>query len=185
MKSRALIFVMLLGIIAVAAGWIYESRLRPGIETGGLIVPDNIDYFLTNLNYRAVNASGELDYEFTSRRLEHYPRGDVSLIEVPAVSIYRASDHWRIDAMQGELQGRGSLLWLRQQVVMQKTGVDPLQILTESIRFEPERDLVSSETAVLMRSKQARIEAETAVFDLAAGVYQLTSTRAIYYHDDS
>ena len=185
MKSRALIFVLVLGIIAVAAGWIYESQLRSRIETVELIVPDNIDYFLTNLNYRAVNASGNLDYEFSSRRLEHYPRNDVSMIEIPALNIYRDSNHWRVNALQGELQHAGNLLWLREQVIMQKTGGDPFEILTESIRFEPGRDLVSSEKDVLMRSKQARIEAQAAVFDLAANVYTFTATRAVYYHGEN
>jgi len=185
MKSRALIFVLVLGFIAVAVGWVYESQLRSRIETPALIIPDNIDYFLTNLNYRAIGASGDLDYEFSSRRLEHYPRNDISLIEVPALKIYTAADHWRVNALQGELQHQANLLWLRQQVIMQKTGADPLEILTESIRFEPDRDLVSSDRAVLMRSKQATIEAQAAVFDLAARVYRLTTTRAVYFHGDS
>lgn len=185
MKSRALIFILVLGIIAVAAGWVYESQLRSRIETAELIIPDNIDYFLTNLNYRAVDASGDLDYEFSSRRLEHYPRNDVSLIEVPALTIYRDSSHWQVNARQGELQHEGNLLWLREQVIMQKTGNDPLEILTESIRFEPDRDLVSSDSNVLMRSKQATIEAQAAVFDLAANVYKLSRTRAVYYYGDN
>ena len=185
MKSRALIFILVLGIIAVAVGWVYESQLRPRIEPAELIIPDNIDYFLTNLNYRAINATGALDHQFSSPRLEHYPRDNISLIEVPALEIYRASDHWRVNALQGELQHQGNLIWLREQVIMQKTGADPIEILTESIRFEPARDLVSSDMAVLIRSKQARIEAQAAVFDLAARVYRLTRTRAVYYRGDS
>lgn len=185
MKSRALIFVVVIGIIAIAVGWVYESRLRPDSETAELIIPDNIDYFLTNLDYRAVGANGKIDYEFNSRRLEHHPLDDVSLIETPVLNIYRADDHWKVNALKGELQHQQNRLWLREQVVVQKTGADPFEMLTESISFEPERDLVSSETAVIMRSKQAKIEAETAEFDLAGKIYRLTRTRAIYYHDDS
>ena len=185
MKSRILIFVLVLGIVAIAIGWVYESRLAPRAETADLQIPDNIDYFLTNLNYRAVNESGQLDYEFSSPRLEHYTLEDVSLIETPLLSIYRATDRWRVNAQRGELQQRGNLLWLRQQVVMQKLGADPFELQTESMRFEPDKDLVSSETDVLMLSKQARIEAEGAVFDLAAGIYRLNKTRAVYYHGNS
>lgn len=185
MKSRALIFVIVLGIVAVAAGWIYESRLRPSIDTTELVIPDNIDYFLTNLNYRSVDANGKLDFEFSSRRLEHYPRNDVSMIEVPALNIYRESDNWKVDALKGELQHQGNRLWLREQVIMQKTGGEAFEIMTESLRFEPEQDLVSSEAAVLMRSRQAKIEADSAVFNLADKVYRFTRTRTIYYHDDS
>lgn len=185
MKSRALIFVIVLGAVAIAAGWIYESRWRASIETTELVIPDNIDYFLTELNYRAVDASGQLDYEFSSRRLEHHPRDDVSRIEVPSLNIYRQSDNWKVKALKGELQHQDNRLWLREQVVMQKTGADSFELLTESIRFEPEQDLVSSDTAVTMRSKQATIEADTAVFDLAGKIYRLSNTRAVYFHDDS
>jgi LPS export ABC transporter protein LptC len=185
MKSRILIFVLVLGFIAIAVGWVYESRLGSRVKVEELEIPDNIDYFLTDLNYRAVNESGQLDYEFSSPRLEHRPLNDVSLIEVPALNIYRSANHWQVNAQQGELQHRDNLLWLRQQVVMQKNGTDPFELLTESIRFEPDKNLVSSETDVLMRSKQARIEAKAAVFDLAAGIYRLRKTRAVYYRGDS
>ena len=185
MKSRILIFVLVLGIVAIAIGWVYESRLAPREETAELQIPDNIDYFLTNLNYRAVNESGELDYEFSSPRLEHHTLDDISLIETPLLNIYRAADQWQVNAQRGELQPRENLLWLHQQVVMQKFGADPFELQAESIRFEPDKDLVSSETSVLMRSKQARIEAEAAVFDLAAGIYRLNKTRAVYYRGNS
>ncbi|MDH3387061.1 MAG: LPS export ABC transporter periplasmic protein LptC [Gammaproteobacteria bacterium] len=185
MKSRLLIFVIMLVFGAVAVGWVYESSLRSKIETAGLVVPDNIDYFLTDLNYRAMSDSGSLDFEFSSNRLEHYPRGDVSLIETPSLKIYRETDHWELNAQQGEFKHRQNLLRLQQQVVMQKLGANPIQLLTEGIRFEPDRDLVSSEASVLMLSKQFKIEAERAIFDLAEKVYHLTNTRAIYYHGDS
>ena len=185
MKSRLLIFVIILVFGAVAVGWIYESRLRSKIETVGLVVPDNIDYFLSDLNYRAMTDSGNIDYEFSSNRLEHYPRGDVSLIEAPSLQIYREAERWELDAQQGEFRHQQNLLRLQQQVVMQKLGANPLQLLTEGIRFEPDLDLVSSEASVVMLSKQFKIEAERAIFDLAKKVYRLTNARSIYYHGDS
>ena len=184
MKSRILIFVIVLGVGAVAVGWIYESRLRSKIKIAELIIPDNIDYFLTDLNYRAMNDSGNLDYEFSSLRLEHYPRNDVSLIETPLLQIYREPDRWQVKALQAEFLHQENLLRLTQQVVMRKTGTEPVEMLTESIRFEPDKDLVSSEASVLLLSKQTRIEADRAVFDLAGKVYRLTNARTIYYHGD-
>jgi len=184
MIPRLLIFVLILGLMAVAAGWIYESRLRSKVETVALEIPDNIDYFLTNLDYRAVNASGELDYEFSSPRLEHRPLNDVSLIETPALDIYRDSDRWRVDALQGELQHAQNLLWLRRQVIMQKSGLRPFEIRTESIQFDSGRDLMRSESSILMQSPQARIEAASAVFDLAEKVYRLRQARAVYYVEE-
>ncbi len=184
MKSRIFVLVIMLGIVAVASGWIYESRLRPAVEKVELIIPDNIDYFLTNLRYRAMNVDGELDYEFQSRRLEHYPKTDISNIEVPSLQIYRSTDQWQLDAVNGEFLHQDNLLRLRQQVVIQKQGDHPLQMYTESIRFEPDHDLVSTESSVLMRSKQTQIEAERAVFDLARKIYRFSKARATYYLAD-
>jgi LPS export ABC transporter protein LptC len=185
MKLRLLVLVIVLGIGAIAVGWVYESRLHTEDEKADLVIPNNIDYFLTNLHYRAMNIEGTLDYEFNSLRLEHYPGTDVSNIEMPSVQIYRENDQWSVDALDGELLHRENLLRLRNQVVIQKLGDDPFQLYTESIRFEPDLDLVTSEASVLMRSKQAQIEAERAVFDLAGQIYRFSKTHSVYYHDDS
>ena len=185
MKLRLLVLVIILGICAIALGWVYESRLRPEDEKTDLNIPSNIDYFLTNLHYRAMNIEGTLDYEFNSPRLEHYPGADVSNIEQPSVQIYRETDHWLVDALDGELLHGENILRLRNQVVIQKRGDNPFQMYTESIRFEPDRDLVSSEAKVLIRNKQGQIEAEQAVFDLAGQIYRFSKTHSIFYHDDS
>ena len=184
MKSRLYIAVLVVGLCAIAAGWIYESRLRPQVAKAELVIPDNIDYFLTYLNYRAMDEAGELDYEFASPRLEHRRQTDVSHIELPSLQIYRKGERWQVDSGQGEFQHRENLLRLRDRVVMLKHGEDPLRLFADSIRFEPNRDLVTSESPVRLESRQARIEAEQAVLDLAGQVYSLRGARAVY-HDDN
>lgn len=185
MKPRLLILVIILGIAAIALGWVYESRLRPQDEKAELIIPNNIDYFLTNLRYRVMNTEGALDFEFNSPRLEHYPGTDVSNIDVPSIQIYREADHWLVDALNGEFLHQDNVLRLRNQVVIQKQGDNPFQMYTEGIRFEPDLNLVTSEAKVLMRNKQARIEAEQAIFDLAGKIYRFNKTYSVYSHGDS
>ena len=185
MKTRIAIFMLVLGLGAVAVGWVYESRLRERVAPRELVIPDNIDYFLTNFNYRAMNTEGSLDYSFDSPRLEHYPRNDVSRIETPSLQIFRDADLWQVDALNGEIEHRANLLRLRNQVVLQKSGPEALQMLTESLRFEPERDLVTSDTRVLMLGQDSRIEADGAVFDLAGKIYRFGKTRAVYRNADS
>jgi lipopolysaccharide export system protein LptC len=184
MKSRLFIFVIIFGFVAIAVGWVYETSLRPGEKKADLAFPDDIDYFLTNLRYRALKADGKLDFQFITPRLEHYPHNDVSSIEVPSMLVYNDIDPWQIDALTGEYQHGNNLLQLKQQVVMQKQGPSPMQIYTESISFEPDRDLVSTDSEILMVSPQARIRAERAEFDLAGKVYRFSKARAIYHHVD-
>lgn len=185
MKLRILVLVFVLGIGAIAAGWINETRLRPITERADLMIPDNIDYYLTNLRYRSMNSDGNVDYEFNSPRLEHYPRTDVSTIEIPSLKIFRDRDHWQVDANTGEFEHQLNVLHLRESVVMQRQGDNPLRINAESISFEPDRDLVVSDSTISMLSDQAMIEAEGAVFDLGGKVYRFNNTRATYHDGDS
>jgi lipopolysaccharide export system protein LptC len=179
MKIRLLVVIAVVGVGAVVIGWIYESRLRPPVEAQELEVPDNIDYFLANLNYRAIDEDGRLEYEFRSPRLEHYPRDDVSRIELPSVDIYGNDGDWRVDALEGELRHADNLLRLSREVVMQRSGDNPLRVLSERVRFEPDQDLLSSESSIVMLSQQGRIEAERGEFDLADRVYRFSNSRTI------
>ena len=185
MKSRLMFFVVIFGLGAIAIGWIYESRLRPRVQQVELIVPDNIDYFLTNMSFSAFDANGRPDYEFVSRRLEHYPRDDTSRIENPSLQIFRDNERWQVDSETGEFLHRQNLLWLRNQVVMRKLGEQPISLYSEAMRFEPDRDLVASDTPVVMQSKSSRIEAEQAVFDLDGQVFRFTGARALYDDEQS
>jgi LPS export ABC transporter protein LptC len=183
MKSRLLIFVIIFGIGALALGWVYESSLRPQEEKVKLVIPDDIDYFLTNVNYRTLDANGELDFQLLSPRLEHYPHNDVSNIEMPSMQIYTGPDPWQIDAITGKFLHAKNILRLREEVVMQKQGTQPMQVYTESIRFELNRDLVTADSDILMISQQARIEAKHAVFDLANKIYKFRKTRSVYHRE--
>jgi len=185
MKSRPLIFVVLFGFVAIAIGWVYESSLRPEQKQADLVFPDDIDYFLTDMHYRALNADGALDFEFLTPRLEHYPHNDVSSLETPSMQIHDPSSPWQIDAMTGEYRHASNLLQLSEQVVMRKEGPSPMQVYTESISFEPDRDLVSTDVEILMISPQAQIHASRAEFDLARKIYRFDRTRAVYGQDDN
>jgi LPS export ABC transporter protein LptC len=185
MKFRIYILVAVLGVSAIIAGWIYESRLRPVGEKAELAIPDNIDYFLTNMNYRAMTETGEPDFAFQSPRLEHYPVTDVSQIEVPSMQIYRAPAPWLVDARSGEFRHRENLLRLSNQVVMRREGEQPIQVHAERMRFELDTDLITSESDIVIESEESYIEAEHAVFDLANGVYSLRNAKTIYYNEKS
>lgn len=184
MKSRVLVFIVLLGIAAVLIGWLYESSLRERIERAELIVPDDIDYFFAGLHFRAMNEEGRLDYAFRSPRLEHRPLTDTSDIERPALEIHRDGDRWQVDANRGEYFHRENRLDLEQRVVLRRHGARPLRLESDRARFEPDLDRVTVAGSVLLVTGKAEIRADTAEFDLAAGVYRLDNTRAVYRDGD-
>lgn len=180
MKPRSLVIVLALGCIAIVVGWIYESRVREETVTETLEIPDNIDYFLTGLRFRSMNTEGRPDFEFTSRRLEHRRKTDVSHIEAPTVQVFRATANWQIDSRRAAYEHRDNLLRLEQDVVLQKGGIRPLRLTTERLVFEPDRDRISTDSNVVLLSGDSRIEAEGAVFDLEGEVYSLERARGVY-----
>ena len=98
MKIRLLAFVVILGCGAIAIGWVYERSLREPAQKTALVIPDDIDYFLTNMTYRALNSAGTLNFCLQTPRLEHYPHNDVSSLEVPSMRIETDTDPWLVDS---------------------------------------------------------------------------------------
>ncbi|MEM7565245.1 MAG: LPS export ABC transporter periplasmic protein LptC [Pseudomonadota bacterium] len=180
MKLRMLFAVIGFGLAAVIAGWLYETRFKSSIALDNLVIPDNIDYFLTGFTVRVTNQQGNPDYQISSPRLEHRPKTDISHIELPTMQIFRRAELWQIESGIGQLQHRDNRLQLQHNVILQKEGNNPLQLKTSEMLFEPDRDLVTMDTRVTLLSRHGTIVAETAVFDLSRKIYALEKARAVY-----
>ena len=185
MKSRLFIFVVILGFGAIAVGWVYERSLRTPEERAELSFPRGIDYFMTNMNYRLLKADGRLDFQFHTPRLEHYPHNDTSRLEQPAIRIETDTVPWLIDSRAGEYRHADNLLHLTREVVMQRHGKAPIQVFSESVRIEPARELVISDSEITLVNPQTRLVADQAEFDLAAQVYRFKRARTVYTHEES
>jgi LPS export ABC transporter protein LptC len=178
-----LIFIAVLGAIAV--GWVYESRSKDTLVQPELEIPTDIDFFLSSMDYRAFNKSGNLDYQLQSPYLEHFIKDDISRIETPLIHVYRDSGDWQIKAARGNILHRQEWLQLDKNVVMQRLGANAMQVRSESMLFKPDQDLIASQGRVTIESSSAKISGDNAVFDLRNNVYSLKNTRGIYFHADT
>ena len=185
MKARLFIFIAIFGCGAVAVGWVYERSLRAPEERAEIAIPQDIDYFMTNMTYRALDANGKLDYEFYTPRLEHYPHDDVSRLQLPRFRIETETVPWLVDSKLGEYRHAANLLHLTRQVVMQRHGEAPMQVFGDSVLFEPERELLTADSEITMLDARGRLVADQAEFDLARQVYRFTRARTVYRHEDS
>ncbi len=185
MRPSIIVVVIIAGLIAIAAGWIYQSRSKSLATRPALDIPSDIDYFMTNLNYRVIDETGILDYQFQSPYLEHYTQEDISRIEAPTVLIYETINNWRVEAVIGEMYHRSNTMKLSENVIMQKMGKDPMLVRSKTILFEPDRDLVVADQGLVIESANTRITADEAVFDLNNQVYRLKNTRTVYYDENN
>ncbi len=183
MRFSVLVFIFIAVVGAIAVGWIYESRSKTTTVRPELEIPTDIDYFLAELKYRIFNQAGSLDYQLRSPYLEHFARDDISRVKQPVVDVYRPGGDWRLKASRGEIFHQKNRLQLNDNVVMQKFGPRPMQVRSQSMLFEPDRNRLSSEETVVIESGNARISGNNAVFDLQNEIYLLKNTRSVYYHD--
>jgi len=184
MRPLTIIMVFITVLGAIAVGWVYESRSKNNLARPELEIPTDIDFFLSQLNYRVFNSSGDLDYQLQSPYLEHFIKNDISRIEQPIIQVYRDSGNWQVEALQGAILHRQEWVQLDNNVVMKKMGAESIRVRSDSIIFKPEQDQVSSKTTVIIESNGARITGDQAIFDLRNEIYSLKNTRAIYYHAD-
>lgn len=181
MKLTTVLLVLFAGIAAIAAGWIYQSKVVTGDAEDELEIPLNIDYYLSGVRYRSLTKAGRLDYELRSPYLEHYKLEDISRLNSPALNIYRNGDHWQARSRMAELQHQDEILKLIDDVVLQRTGDEPIKMTTNLLSFDANNDKVVSKNGVLIVSDNSRINADSAVFDLDQNIYSLSRASAVYY----
>ncbi len=185
MKPLTLIAIVIAVLAAIAVGWVYESNSKKALVRAELEIPTDIDFFLSQMDYRVFDKSGNLDYRLQSPYLEHFIRDDISRIQKPMIRVFRDTAEWRLEAGSGEILHQQEWLQFDDRVVLKKLGENAIQIRSESMLFKPHQDLLSIESSVIIESDGAKISGDNAVFDLGNEVYSLKNTKAIYYHADS
>ena len=181
-----ILLVIAAGLLAIVIGWFYQAQLKEReVPIAELEIPDNIDYYFTDMTYRAMKNSGEPDYVFTSPRLEHQVRGDTSHIETPEVTIFGNDNRWQVVAEQGQLFHQTEVLQLQNQVVMKKQGNDPMRLESELAVFEAKDEMVRFPQEVLITFAEARISAASASFDIKNNVFRFQKTRTVYQDETS
>jgi LPS export ABC transporter protein LptC len=184
MRHYYIIIVVIVVIIgAIAAGWISESRSKLATTRPELEIPTHIDYFLAEVKYKIFDNAGTLDYQVYSPYMEHFPLNDISRIKFPIINVYRENGDWNVKARNGELMHQQNILQLSDKVVVKRLGANAMRISSESMLFEPSRDLITSETNVVIESDNSRITGDMAVFDLHNQVYSMKNIKAIYNHE--
>ncbi len=182
MKPLTLIAIVIVVLGAVAVGWVYESSSKKALVRAELEIPTDIDFFLSQMNYRVFNKSGNLDYQMRSPYLEHVIRDDISHIQQPKIRVFREGGEWHLEAASGDILHQQEWLQLEDNVILQKLGADSIQVRSETMLFKPDQNLLVIETDVIIESGSAKINGNKAIFNLDNEVYSLKNTKAIYYH---
>jgi LPS export ABC transporter protein LptC len=183
-RPLTIIALVIAILCAVAVGWVYQASSKNIAVKPEMEIPTDIDFFLSQMKFRVFNKTGSLDYQLKSRYLEHFIKGDISHIQQPKIRVYRDLQ-WHAKAHTATLFHQQNSLQLNDNVVIDRLGARPLQIRSEHLLFEPDRDLISGKEGIEIESENAITTATEAVFDLHNKVHSLKNTKTIFHHENS
>ncbi len=190
MRPWQLLTVIIAVAGAVSLGWFFEPRPAELLPRSPLQVPDDIDYYLANFSFRALDENGLPHYELQSPYLEHYIREDVSQIQQPYI-IYQGDPHrWRASAEQGSLMHQQEMLQLTRQVDLTRISEEqPLQLTTEVMILETRKDLIEMPEALTLVTDTMSLQADNGSLDMNKNYYQFNRVKATHHkregHDAS
>ena len=180
MKSLHVLILILGVVMAIVVGWFLDTR-EVISKTSPLEVPDNIDYYLTGVKFKAFDQDGNPQYELRSPYLEHFIREDRSDLNQPDIEYYTENQRWQILARQGSLHHPTEIIKLSDQVTMQRFDEnDPIHLEAELIEFNPKQDLVRIPQNLILKTDELYLQAESAVLDMLNKRHQLHRVQASY-----
>ena len=178
-RSRRLLIYGLLAIAALVVGRFVQTPspviLKPKQE-----VPDNIDFYLAGVDYRAMNEQGRLGYRLQTPLLEHYRREDVSRVRQPRIEYRLPQQRWRLQAEQGELRHREDRLLLERGVRLQRDGDRPMRLDTEQLQLYSVARIATLPLPLVLQTPRLRLEADSARLQLDNGRYRFDGVRAVH-----
>jgi LPS export ABC transporter protein LptC len=167
-------------MVAVGVGWFIDNQ--PELDSENTLqVPDNIDYYLARINYRAYDAQGQTSYHLKSPYLEHYIREDRSQFTQPDLHYYKDATPWHITAEKGSLQHQTELFRLQEAVKMRRIDeLAPLLLASELLEFDPSRDTITIPQYLTIDTDELELRADSAVMDMKNKRHQFDRVKAIY-----
>lgn len=185
MRAWHLLVIATLIIGALSTGWFFDTQSTLMIESP-LEVPDNIDYYLSGVRYRAMTTEGAIRYELDSPYLEHYIQEDISVIQQPFIDYRGTPQRWTLSANKGVLQHQSEVFELHQQVKLARIDdIDPLQLATERMILTTQDDLVVIPQEVVLSSRRLQLQANSATLDVTNNHYRFNGVKATYHDQRS
>ncbi len=157
----------LLGIIATLGilAWVSKSDnlLEVPIFQGDKS-PTDSDFMMDNFISRQYNASGDLHYELSAKRLTHYPHNKTALLESPLVNFYNdQASPWIAKSHSGLLREEDASLILNGQVSISQDPLpldsQPWLIESEALTLYPRENIILTAYPVSIASGHQYISA--------------------------
>ncbi len=187
MKSNYILAIILFISIALVLGWFYDKKI-PESSKNSLQVPDNIDYYLSNLKYRSMNPQGSTHYLLNSPYLEHYIQQDISHLKQPKMQFFGDKSDWSIQAEIGRLNHQEENFELEQQVKLTKSSQQSMLLTTHLMILKAQQNLIEIPQHMNVSGDNVELQAASAILNIDQNKFQFKRVKATYQpesHDGS
>ncbi|MCF7981442.1 MAG: LPS export ABC transporter periplasmic protein LptC [Pseudomonadales bacterium] len=158
-----LTFITLLSIISILVAIAFNHQQKPTQGTAQISGPQNAepDFYLLNAKSVEFDQSGKLRYRFNAQQLDHFPKGDYTLVKTPDITLFHNDGTpWYINARQGRITaGNESIKLWDQVVIIRDSQEEPMKMETRTLTIIPKQDIAKTEQDVVITNRAGRIDA--------------------------
>ena len=184
-KLHYLTALLLIILLAIASGWVFESIEKSPILTKEKLRHDP-DYFLKNFTATTMDNKGKPAYQIKAQHLEHYPDDDSMKLQHPLFSFYKNNiKTWTAQANEALIIQDNEKIHLTGQVILSQVSPDknsaPMVLTAEQLTVEPEKNLAHTKTKIKLQKGDNTIQATGMRADMNKNRIEfLSKTRSHY-----
>jgi LPS export ABC transporter protein LptC len=173
--------VIISGIaIAAIVGWLFDFKKAP-LPQQLLQAPDNIDYYMKQVNYRAFDSRGLLQYHLRTPYLEHFIREDASHLQTPDLEYFADKEQWHARSNTAVLVHADEVLTFRQNVDLRRVqGAQPLELQSEVLILRSREEQMEIPVAMTLKQPGLHLQAQDALLDMKLKRHRFNGVKAVY-----
>lgn len=163
-KLHYLTALLLIILLAIVSGWIFESIENSPIRTKEKLRHDP-DYFLENFTATTMDKTGKPSYKIEAQHLEHYPDDNSMKLEHPLFSFYENNiKNWTIKADRAVVLQDSKIIHFNGNVVLNQEvsankDTRPMVFTAAQLTVEPERNLAHTKSKIKLSRGNDTIQA--------------------------
>ena len=184
-KLHYLTALLLVILLAIASGWVFES-----IEKNPILTKEKVrhtpDYFLDGFTATTIGKNGKPTYKVKAKRLEHYPDDDSMKLQYPQFSFYENNiKTWTAQAHEALVVQNGEKIHLSGEVILNQIKISkkdiPAILTAEQLTIEPNQDIAHTKSKIKLRRGKNTIDAVGMRADLNKGRIEFFSKTRSHY----
>ena len=163
-KLHYLTALLLVILLAIASGWIFES-----IDINPLLTKDKPrhepDYFLKNFTATTMDDFGNPAYKIKAQRLEHYPDDNSMQLQKPLFAFYNNNKKaWTAQSNEAVIIDNSNIIHLKGNVILNqilnnKTNNTPIVLTAEQLTIEAKRNIAHTKSKIKLKKGDNTIQA--------------------------